>query len=226
MVRRPNHDGAQDGANMKRITCLFAGLTLAALLSATAFAQSSGSLGDYARATRKTKKSTAKSFDNDNLPKSDTLSVVGPAPASDDEVSGDKPADDAQSPGDKSKTEAKAGEPADNSANKPASEPNDEQAARQKANEEWKNKISSQKDKIDLLTRELDVLQREYRLRAAAFYSDAGNRLRNSGNWDQEDARYKQQIEDKQKALDAAKQQLDEIEERARKAGVPGGMRE
>ncbi|HKD02343.1 MAG TPA: hypothetical protein VKB77_07950, partial [Terriglobales bacterium] len=60
----------------------------------------------------------------------------------------------------------------------------------------------------------------------AAFYSDAGNRLRNSGSWDQEDARYKQQIEDKQKALDAAKQQLDEIEDQARKAGVPGGVRE
>jgi len=211
---------------MKRITYLFAGLTLAALLSPMAFAQSSDSLGDYARATRKTKKSTAKTFDNDNLPKSDTLSVVGPAPASNDEASRDKSADDEQSPGGKAKSEAKSGEPADNPASKPVADPNDEQAARQKMHEEWRNKISAQKDKIDLLTRELDVLQREYRLRAAAFYSDAGNRLRNSGSWDQEDARYKQQIEDKQKALDAAKQQLDEIEDQARKAGVPGGVRE
>jgi len=215
---------------MKRITYLFAGLTLAALLSPTAFAQSSDSLGDYARATRKTKKSTAKTFDNDNLPKSDTLSVVGPAPASDDQASRDKSADDEQSPGgnarSEAKSEAKSGEPADHPANKPAADPNDEQAARQKMYEEWKNKISAQKDKIDLLIRELDVLQREYRLRAAAFYTDAGNRLRNSGNWDQEDAKYKQQIEEKQKALDAAKQQLDEIENQARKAGVPSGIRE
>ena len=211
---------------MKRITYLFAGLTLAALLSPMAFAQSSDSLGDYARATRKTKKSTAKTFDNDNLPKSDTLSVVGPAPASDDEASRDKSAGDDQSPGGNAGSEAKSGEPAENPANKPAADPNDEQAARQRMYEEWKNKISAQKDKIDLLTRELDVLQREYRLRAAAFYTDAGNRLRNSGNWDQEDAKYKQQIEEKQKALDAAKQQLDEIENQARKAGVPSGIRE
>jgi hypothetical protein len=211
---------------MKRITYLFAGLTLAALLSPVAFAQSSDSLGDYARATRKTKKSTAKSFDNDNLPKNDTLSVVGPAPASDDEACRDKSADDEQSPGGNAKSEAKSGEPANNPASQPAADPNDEQAARQKMYEEWRNKISAQKDKIDLLTRELDVLQREYRLRAAAFYSDAGNRLRNSSNWDQEDAKYKHQIEEKQKALDAAKQQLDEIGDRARKAGVPSGMRE
>ena len=211
---------------MKRITLLFAGLTLAALLSPVAFAQSSDSLGDYARATRKTKKSTAKTFDNDNLPKSDTLSVVGPAPASDDEASRDKSAGDEQSPGGNAGSEAKSGEPADNPASKPAADPNDEQAARQKMYEEWRNKISAQKEKIDLLGRELDVLQREYRLRAAAFYSDAGNRLRSSGNWDQEDAKYKQQIEDKQKALDAARQQLEEIEEQARKAGVPSGARE
>ena len=51
----------------------------------------------------------------------------------------------------------------------------------QKANDEWKQKIADQQGKIDLLSRELDVTQREYRLRAAAFYADAGNRLRGSG---------------------------------------------
>ena len=49
------------------------------------------------------------------------------------------------------------------------------------------------------------MTQREYRLRAAAFYADAGNRLRGSGTWDKEDAQYKQQIAQKQKALDDAK---------------------
>ena len=34
----------------------------------------------------------------------------------------------------------------------------------------------------------LDVAQREYRLRAASFYGDAGDRLRNSAAWDKEDA--------------------------------------
>jgi hypothetical protein len=77
-----------------------------------------------------------------------------------------------------------------------------------------------------LLQRELDVLQREYQIRAAAMYGDAGNRLRNSADWDKQDAQYKQQIADKQKALDDAKQKQDEMQEEARKAGVPSSVRE
>jgi len=76
------------------------------------------------------------------------------------------------------------------------------------------------------LTRELDVLQREYQIRAAAMYADVGNRLRNSAAWDKQDADYKQQIADKQKALDDAKQKLDDMDEQARKAGVPNSMRD
>ena len=70
------------------------------------------------------------------------------------------------------------------------------------------------------------MLQREYRLRAAAFYADAGNRLRNAGAWDKEDAQYKQQIADKQKAVNDAKQALDNLQEQARKSGVPSSVRE
>ena len=69
-------------------------------------------------------------------------------------------------------------------------------------------------------------MQREYQLRAAEMYADAGNRLRNSADWDKQDADYKQKIADKQKAVDDAKQQLDDLEEQARKAGVPAAMRE
>ena len=60
-------------------------------------------------------------------------------------------------------------------------------------------KIATQKDQISLMSRELDVAQREYRLRAAAMYADAGNRLRNQTSWDKEDAQYKQQIAQKAK---------------------------
>jgi len=172
------------------------------------------SLGDYARSIRKDKKPAApKKFDNDNLPTDDKLSVVGnaqPAPADsqaaqtgDQNQAGDKQADDSSK-----KTDSQSAED------------------RQKANDDWKAKITAQKDKIDLLSRELDVVQREYKLRAAAMYADVGNRLRNSAEWDKEDAQYKQQIADKQKALDDAKQQLDDMQEQARKAGVPSSMRE
>jgi len=50
--------------------------------------------------------------------------------------------------------------------------------------------------------------------------------LRNSGTWDKEDATYKQQIDQKQKALDDAKKALSDTQEQARKAGVPARARE
>ena len=81
---------------MKRITYVWlAALLLIGLAGTLASAQSSDSLGDYARAARKDKKTTAKQFDNDNLPKEEKLSVVGQAPASDDaDAKGDSKTDD------------------------------------------------------------------------------------------------------------------------------------
>jgi predicted nucleic acid-binding Zn-ribbon protein len=51
-----------------------------------------------------------------------------------------------------------------------------------------------------------------------------GNRLRNAAQWDKEESSYKQQIADKQKALDDAKQKLEEMKDEATKAGVPSSM--
>jgi hypothetical protein len=163
-------------------------------------------LGDYARKVRKDTtpaKSKPKVYDNDNLPKDDTLSVVG-QPA-------ENPANAA---------------PAQNGDNAAGAKTEDDQAKKQAQWKEWQAKINAQKDQIDLLNRELDVLQKEYQLRAAAMYADVGNRLRNSAQWDKEDTDYKQKIADKQKAVDDAKQKLEDLQEEARKAGVPAAMRE
>jgi len=185
---------------------------LGAVASAQSSAQSQAagpdqSLGDYARAVRKDKDKApppVKKFDNDNLPHEEKVSVVGATP----EQNGERG------------TEAQSGE--QEAAKKAATS----DADKQKLWDDWKDKLAKQKDQIDLMTRELDVLQREYRMRAAAMYGDVGNRLRNSAEWDKEDAQYKQQIDEKQKAIDTAKQQLDEMQEDARKAGVPSSMRE
>jgi len=155
------------------------------------------SLGDYARAVRKNKpepSSTSRHFDNDNLPSNEGLSVVGPPPTSDA-----------------------------NSASAAKADAVDSAAAaaeRQKTADEWKKKLDRQKDKIDSLNYELDLQQREYRLRAAAMYGDAGNRLRNAAEWDKEDAQYKTDVDGKQKAIAAARQELDEMQEEAHKAGM------
>ena len=176
------------------------------------------SLGDYARNARKDKKpTTTKQYDNDNLPTTDKLSIVGNPPATPDQANaataGSQPAAD------------QPAQTAD-ADKKPEVKTDQTPQERQKGYDQWKQKISAQKDKIDMLSREMDVTQREYQLRAAAFYADAGNRLRNSGSWDKEDADYKQKLDEKKKALDDAKQQLDDMQEEARKSGVPSSARE
>ena len=179
--------------------------------------QTQPSLADYARQIKKDNpqpKAKPKVFDNDNLPKNDKLSVVGEQPP----VAADQ------------SSEAKPADPTGNvpaaTDKKSAPATEDEQAKRQAALKEWQQKLTAQKDQIDLVDRELDVLKREYQIRAAAFYADAGDRLRNSATWDKQDTQYKQQIADKQKALDDAKQKLEEMREDARKAGIPAAIRE
>ncbi|PYV67540.1 MAG: hypothetical protein DMG97_27030 [Acidobacteria bacterium] len=208
---------------MKRIAYVWLAATIStSILTMLAGAQSEP-LGDYARAVRKEKKQekleSGKRFDNDNLPKTDTLSVVGKAADQSAPNSSDTASQAAQD-----NVQPQSSQKADDSAKMAESKPGEPAKDRQKMYDEWKKKISEQQDKINLLAREMDVMQREYRLRAAAFYADAGNRLRNAGSWDKEDAQYKQQLAEKQKTLDTAKEELQDSRERARKAGVPSSM--
>lgn len=186
-------------------TLLFASLAVAQLTPPPQQPENQSSLGDYARKIRKdpATKAKPKVFDNDNLPTDDKLSVVGQKAPETAAVVDDKDRD-------KNKDSAKSSD--------------DEMAKKQALIKDWQAKLVSQKDAIDLTSRELDVLQREYQIRAAAIYADAGNRLRNEGPWDKEDADYKQKIADKQKLLDDAKQKLSDMQEEARKAGVPAGV--
>jgi hypothetical protein len=185
------------------------------------------SLGDYARKVKKDTGAPAgkpKVFDNDNMPKDDKLSVVGQPPVAETktakaEDAGEKPAAPAEG---KATSDGKAA-----AQTKPGTAtPEDEKAKKQAEWKGWQDKITAQKDQVTLASRELDVTQREYQLRAAAMYADAGNRMRNSAQWDKEEANYKQQIVDKQKAVDEAKQKLEDMKEEAHRAGVPSSMTE
>jgi hypothetical protein len=208
---------------MKRTAyVLLAAIVLTGMLVTLANAQSQP-LGDYARTIRKgDRKEAAKKYDNDNLPTTDRISVVGNAQ--------DAPGPEDANPG--SPSDASSVKPEDSSrVAKPDSPAQDatkkaEGGDAQKETDQWKQKFADQKSKTDLLSRELDVAQREYQLRAAAFYADAGARLRNQGSWDKQDAQYKQQIAQKQKALDEAKKALDDMKEQGRKAGVPARDRQ
>jgi hypothetical protein len=218
---------------MNRIAISGVGLALAlGLVAVSASAQdqtssktqsSSGqSLGDYARQIRKDPGTStkAKVFDNDNLPRQDKLSIVG---KTEEESAAEPQQNDNSNPDATTESKSATGDQAAaaGAAKTPGSDANKDTASKQ-----WSDKLTNQQSQIDLLNRELDVAQKEYQLRAAAMYADAGNRLRNSADWDKQDAQYKQDIADKQKALEDAKQKLDDMQEDARKAGVPSSVRE
>src|ERR1039458_2684867 len=139
------------GETMKRIKYIGLGFALASstlLLSSLAGAQATSSapdqssLGDYARKVRKdpaAAKAKPKVFDNDNLPVDDKLSIVGPPPAANE--AGDKSAAATDS---KDKDKDKAAAP------NPAAPAQDEQAKKQAAWKAWQDKLTAQKDAIDL----------------------------------------------------------------------------
>lgn len=228
---------------MTRIVSGWLSVSVVAVLALSAAAQTTQdsstslgpSLGSYARSVKKTdNKQAAKTFDNDNLPTQDTLSVVGKASStSDSQASTDatkteaaKTDNDGAASGSTDTANDAAARDQHKSAKLPTVQPGESQEERQKTYDQWQQQLADQKGRVDLLSRELDVMQREYKLRAAEMYGDAGSRLRNETTWDKEDADYKQKIADKQKALDQAKAETDELQEDARKAGVPSSTTE
>jgi hypothetical protein len=161
-------------------------------------AASAQSLGDYARNVRKNKAeptSATRTFDNDNLPTGGTLSVVGPAAAAD-------------------------GSPAAGSRPTSSASPDKVADDRQKAADDWKAKLANQQQKVDELNKQIEKEQADSRLRAAVAASDPAGRLRNAGEWGKEDADFQNSLDQKQKALDAAREELEQMQENARKAGV------
>lgn len=221
---------------MKRVAHrLLSGAILAGMLVTMAAAQKPGdNLADYARQKRKEKQaepSAKKVYDNENMPHQDHINVVG-RPSQEATPHAAKlvnTADDESQQAAAPKTDQAGDSETTGKDDQGAAKPDaksGEGSDEKKANDDWQKKIADQKKALGLLQRELDVLQREYRLRAASMYADAGNRLRNAGQWDKEDQQYKTQIDAKQKAVDAAKQQLSDLQDQARRAGVPAKMRE
>jgi len=172
-------------------------LGLSVILPAAGFAQQQQSLGDAARQARKNKQAepAKKVITNDDLAPGKS------APDNSASTPMAAPAADASKA--KSDNESKLS--------------GDDQA---KLDKEWQDKISAQKDQLALLERELDVLQRENKIRAATFYADAGNRLRDEKKYAEEDRKYRDDIAAKQKAIDDAKTVLEQMKDDARKAGA------
>jgi hypothetical protein len=215
---------------MKR---LFIGSTAAVCLTialnAVSIAQTSTpSLGDYARSVRQNKpqatKAPAKVYDNDTIPSAPTISVVGTAPQTVAENKDTQPeaktadaktnnqpdakAADAKS-SDKSAADSKAGDKA--AEKKPADvKPGQSLEERQKAFDAWKTKIADQRKRVDQLAHELNDYQHNSTLAQVSVWPET--------------QKYGQGLAEKQKALDQAKTELSDLQEQARKAGVPASV--
>lgn len=181
-------------------------LSIVVLCVATLACAQEVSLGDAARAARANKTGTspnAKVYDNDNLPTGGAISTTsgdfgGIAPSKDD----------------KDKTAAKGAK--DKGAN------SDE--AKSSQEKDFKDKAADIKKNIEQLSREIDVMQREQRLKAAAYYGDAGTKLRNQQQYQDDEKKYQTDLSAKQDQLNQAKQQLDDLREQIRKAGLPSSI--
>ncbi|HLZ00199.1 MAG TPA: hypothetical protein VKT33_14160 [Candidatus Angelobacter sp.] len=165
----------------------------------------SQSLGDLARQYRAAKKpgNPVRVVDNDDL---------AAAPAPEPAKTPDAATADSK-PGEPKKGEAKPGDAKE--------QPKSAADAAKAKGEEWKTKIDAQKKEVALLQRELDVLERESRMRAAAYYADVGAQLRDPATFNDDSRKQQDQIDAKRQALDAAKQKLADLQESARKDGVP-----
>jgi hypothetical protein len=182
--------------NLKFLSAL-ATAVIALAVSAVAQTQTP-TVADIARANRKTKMGSSHVLTNESLSLRAAPPDTSYTPAS---------ASDA------SKADAKAATATDDTAE-----------GKQKLAEEWKSKIEAQKNSIAQLQRELDLSARENKLRAAAYYGDAGTRLRDSQKYAEDDKKYQAEAADKQKAIAAAQQALDKMRDDARRAGVPAGQ--
>jgi len=209
---------------MKRSTYFLITVITATLTAALASAQTQTQpLGDYARAAKKAKASTAakepaKIYDNDNLPKATSISVVGdaaasasadPNGASAENNTDNTPKQDAQSADKKKEPELKPGQSVEE---------------RQKALDAWKDKLAGEQEKINKLSHELEIAQREHDIKAAEFYANTAERVQNPNAFREQDDKYKKEIADKQKLLDDEKAKLNDLQDDARKAGAPSSV--
>jgi len=195
---------------MKRIPILPLVLVLLAFSSLA----SSQSLGEVARRQRQAKKpaSAEKVYTNENLPTSSSINVVGAEPKPAAEANDNA----ANAPGAKSPDAKPEGERAADA--KTGGNPASADPARLKA--EFTDKAAGLKKDIAQLERELDILNREFRLRAATYYADAGNSLRDPKKWAEQQREHDALVAGKQKALNEAKQKFADLQEQARRAGV------
>ena len=194
---------------MKRLISLV--VLLAAILVLNSGAQSVADMAAQSRAKQKASTNT-QVIDNDILPSVSDPSSYG----SSYEVKKDDATNDSANSSDKDKKDADKTEPGKKDEQKTAAG-----GDKEKGSDALKKKIDDQEKEILTLQRELEIAQREARLRAAEYYNDAGTMLRDQAKFSGDTRKTQAEIDAKTQALADAKQKLADLQEQARKAGVP-----
>ena len=88
-------------------------------------------------------------------------------------------------------------------------------------NDALKAKIADLKKSIADQQKDISLMEREHQIKTAEYYADAGTQLRTSGQWFVDEQKYQDDLAAKRKTLSDAQASLDELNEQARKAGVP-----
>ncbi len=156
------------------------------------------SLGDYARKQREQAKPaspTTKVFTNDDIASAPPPSVSTP------------PADNAKD------KDAKASAKGDKKDATKAEE-------MAKAADEFKQRVADQKAKIAEIQRNIEVSNREYKLRTIDWYTQAGNALLDPKKFKDQGDAHDKEIADLQKQLADANAELEKIREEIRAAGL------
>ncbi|HLJ87466.1 MAG TPA: hypothetical protein VKZ53_11635 [Candidatus Angelobacter sp.] len=179
---------------MNKLFLLFvACICLSAMAAVAQEAQwPSPSLGELARKSRSAKKAnpSARVIDNDVMP--------AKLPVADSSDPKDAKKDDSAAP---------AG----------ADKKDDD---KKKAADGIKAKVEDQRKEIAQLEHEVDLLERESRVRAAGFYSDPSRSAGGDTKYAEDVRKAQQDIDTKKQSLVTAKQKLDDLQEQARKAGI------
>ena len=199
---------------MRRILFLFA---ICSALIATAATQSVVDAAKQSRAKQKAHPNTPV-IDNDVIPSAiDIASEATPSHPQAASASTTAPDNKTDAQKDAAKSDAKSDTKED--ADKQATAEDEK-----KKSEDLKQKIADQKKEIKQLERELNVAQREAGVRAAVYYADAGTQLRDSAKFAEDSRSLKTEIDTKTQALTDAKQRLEDLQEQARKAGIPSSQ--
>ena len=181
--------------------CMVFMLGLAASLSAQ-------SLGDVARKERaKQKPQSAKTYTNEEIP---GVEIPKEEPKAADATAAASTVVGADA-------DKKDGAKDTKAAAKPEKTDAEKQAA---LNAEWKAKVEESKKNVASIEREINLMQREEKLKVAVYYSDAGNRLRDDKAWAEQEKKYQDDLAARQKDLSGAKEKLNGVLDAAKKAGA------